>query len=82
VWLPTGHLEEASPEAAKVPMLLDGEPLKWQKGPQLEVPMQPALKDVGVAEREGKPTKDLQAARARTAFERLGWLGRLGLSKA
>ena len=62
-------------EAAKVRMELDGDPLRWQRGPPLELPVLPALKDLGVAQGEGKPGKDLQAARAKTAFDRLGWIG-------
>ena len=82
VWLPTGNLEEASLEAAKARLELDGDPLRWQRGPPLELPVLPALKDLGVAQGEGKPAKDLQAARAKIAFERLGWIGKLGLSRA
>ena len=39
------------------------------------------MKDLGGAQGLGRHAKDLQAARTRTAFERLQWVARLGLPR-
>ncbi len=61
--------------------MLDSDPLRWQRGPPLELPVVKALKDSGVAEGAGRAGKELQAARAKVAFDRLAWIGRLGLPR-
>ena len=45
------------------------------------LPVQPAPKDLGVAQGLGKEAKNLQAARAKTTFDRLRWVARLGLRR-
>ena len=77
-----GHLEHQSFVAAKVRLVLDGDPLRWQRGPPLELPVVKALKDLGVAQGGGRAGKELQAVRAKVAFDRLAWIGRLGLPRA
>jgi hypothetical protein len=47
----------------------------------LELPVVPALKDLGVAQGLGVEAKGLQAERTRTALNRLELVGRLGLPK-
>ena len=42
------------------------------------LPIVATLKDLGVAQEFGKPAKELQAARAKTAFSRLELVARLG----
>ncbi len=43
--------------------------------------VQPALGDLGVAQGPGKEAKNLQAARVKTAFDRLRWVARFGLPR-
>ena len=47
----------------------------------MELPVVQALKDLGVAQGGGRAGKELQAARAKVAFDRLAWIGRLGLPR-
>ena len=42
----------------------------------------PAIKDLGVAQGAGRVGKELQAARARVAFDRLALVGKLGMPRA
>ena len=44
--------------------------------------MVPALKDLGVAQGVGRHGKELQASRAKVAFDRLSLVGRLGVPRA
>ena len=48
----------------------------------MELPVVPALKDLGVAQGVGRHGKELQASRAKVAFDRLSLVGRLGVSRA
>ena len=82
VWVAAGRCEQHAFAAAKTRLVLDGDPLRWQRGPPLELPVVKALKDLGVAQGGGRAGKELQAARAKVAFERLGWTGRLGIPRA
>ena len=45
------------------------------------LPVAAALKDLGAAQGLGKSAKELQAARAQTAFSRLQLVARLGLPR-
>ena len=45
------------------------------------LPVVAALKDLGVAQGGGRPWNQLQARRAKVAFDRLGWIARLGLAR-
>ncbi len=51
------------------------------EGLKLVLPVAAALKDLGVAKGLGKPAKELQAARAKTAFSKLQLAARLGLPR-
>ncbi len=75
------QLEQQSFVAAKARLVLDSDPLRWQRGPPLELPVLEALKDFGVAQGGGRAGKELQAVRAKVAFDRLAWIGRLGLPR-
>ena len=81
VWLPTAWAEEDRLQRAKLRVLADGAEDRWARGPQLALPVVGALKDLGVAQGLGKPAKELQAARARTACDRLKLVARLGLPR-
>ena len=59
----------------------DGAADRWARGPQFALPIVAALKDLGVAQGFGKPAKELQAARSKTAFSRLELVARLGLPR-
>jgi hypothetical protein len=59
----------------------DGAADRWARGPQLVLPIVATLKDLGVAQGFGKPARELQAARAKTAFSRLELVARLGLPR-
>ena len=71
VWLPTAALEEGRLQAARERAQAASAEARWARGPQLVLPVQPALKDLGVAQGLGKEAKNLQAARAKTAFDKL-----------
>ena len=82
VWLAaTGFQREHFVRAAAA-LILDSDPLKWQRSPPLELPVVPALKDLGVAQGAGRHGKELQAKRAKVAFDRLSLVGRLGVPRA
>ena len=78
---PQRQLAGASLEEAKAQLQLDGDPQRWQRGPPLAFPVVAALKDLGVAQGGGRPGKELQARRSKVAFDRLGWIARLGLAR-
>ena len=68
--------------AAKVSLLQDSDPARCHRGPPLVLQVVPAIKDLGVAQGAGRVGKELQAARARVAFDRLALLGKLGVPRA
>ena len=57
VWLAANGVEQQALVAAKVRLVLDGDPLRWQRGPPLELPVVHALKDLGVAQGGGRAGK-------------------------
>ncbi len=59
----------------------DGAADRWARGPQFVLPIVATLKNLGVAQCLGKPAKELQAARAKTAFSKLELFARLGLPR-
>ena len=69
VWMPTAEVESDRFLQAKLRVQADGAEDRWARGPQLALPVVGALKDLGVAQGLGKPAKDLQAAKARTACD-------------
>ena len=81
VWLPSAVVAEDRLQRARARVLADGAADRWSRSPQLQLPVLKSLKDLGVAEGLGRHTKDLQAARTRTAFERQQWVARLGLPR-
>ena len=81
VWIPTPEVENERFLKAKLRVQADGAEDRWARGPQLALPVVGALKDLGVAQGLGKPATDLQAARARTACDRLQLVARLGLPR-
>ena len=81
VWADASALAHGSLDAAKAQLAEDSSPLRWQRGPALELPVVDALKDLGVAQGVGRAGKELQADRAKVAFARLAWVARLGLPK-
>ncbi len=81
IGLPTGRVEEDRLQRAKLRVQTDGAEGRWARGAQLAPPVVGALKDLGVAQGLGKPAKDLQAARARTAGSRLELVARFGLPR-
>ena len=52
--------------------LLQGGPQRWLRGPPLVLELEKAIKDPGVAQGMGRHAKEMQAARAKVAFDRLG----------
>jgi hypothetical protein len=80
-WLLAGELPEVKLQRARSRVQADSAPDRWERGPLLRLPVCQALKDLGVAQGLGPSAKDLQAARTRTAIERLQWVARLGLSR-
>ena len=81
-WLSTVALTQESFVAAKVSLLRDSDPARWHRGPPLVLQVVPALKDLGVAQGAGRVGKELQAARAKVAFDRLALVGKLGVPRA
>ncbi len=79
--LPAAAREEGRLQAARERVQADSAEARWARGPQLELPVQPALKDLGIAQGLGKEGKNLQAARAKTASDRLRWVARLGVPR-
>ena len=77
VWMSAVTLERESFVAAKVCLLQDGDPSRWQRGQPLVLQVVPAIKDLGVAQGAGRAGKELQVARAKVAFDRLALIGRL-----
>ena len=75
-------LERESFVATEVCLLQDGHPSRWQRGQPLVLQVVPAIKDLGVAQGAGRAGKELQAARAKVAFDRLALIGRLGVPRA
>ena len=80
-WLMAGDVPEPKLQSARRRMESDAAPDRWARGPQLVLPVCRALKDLGVAQGLGAAAKDTQAARTRTALERLQWVVRLGLAR-
>jgi hypothetical protein len=81
VWLPTVEAEASRLQKACQRLQADGAADRWARGPQLVLLVAAALKDLGVAQGLGKPAKELQAVRAKTAFSRLQLVARLGLPR-
>ena len=80
-WLPTVDAEASRMQHARRRLQADGAADRWARGPQLVLPIVATLKDLGVAQGFGKPAKELQAARAKTAFSKLELVARLGLPR-
>ena len=78
-WMSAVTLVKESFVAAKVSLLQDSDPARWHRGPPLVLQVVPAIKDLGVAQGAGRVGKELQAARARVAFDRLALVGKLGV---
>ena len=72
----------ASIEEARACLRRDSDPQRWARGPPLVLHVKAVIKDLGVSQGIGKEAKDLQAKRARVAFDRLGRVARLGLPRA
>ncbi len=58
--------------AARERVLADSAEARWARGPQLMLPVQPSLKDLGVAQGFGKEAKNPQAARVKIALVAVG----------
>ena len=71
----------ASIEEARACLRRDSDPQRWARGPPLVLHVRAVIKDLGVSQGIGKEAKDLQAKRARVAFDRLGRVARLGLPR-
>ena len=71
-----GEVPEVKLRRARSRVQADSAPDRWERGPLLRLPVCQALKDLGVAQGLGPSAKDLQAARTRTAIERLQWVAR------
>jgi hypothetical protein len=82
VWLPARGYGQQQLGDAVARVAADSDPQRWQRGPPLELPVVPALKDLGVAQGAGRHGKELQGRRARVAFDRLALIGRLGVPRA
>ena len=72
----------ASIEEARACLRRDSDPQRWARGTPLVLHVKAVIKDLGVSQGIGKEAKDLQAKRARVAFDRLGRVARLGLPRA
>ena len=81
-WLPTFGMEADRLARARELVAADSDEERWARRPMLQLPVVPALKDLGVAQGLGVEAKELQAERARTAFSRLELVGRLGLPRS
>ena len=81
-WMSAVTLVKESFVAAKVSLLQDSDPARWHRGPPLVLQVVPAIKDLGVAQGAGRVGKELQAARARVAFDRWALVGKLGVPRA
>jgi hypothetical protein len=82
VWLPARGYGQQQLGDAVARVAADSDPQRWQRGPPLELPVVPALNDLGVAQGAGRHGKELQGRRARVAFDRLALIGRLGVPRA
>ncbi len=81
IWPPTVDAEANRLQRACQRVQADGSADRWARRPQLVLPVVEALKNLGVAQGIGRPEKELQAARAKTAFSMLQLVARLGIPR-
>ena len=81
-WLPTTGADADLLARARARVTADSDEERWGRRPMLQLPVVPALKDLGVAQGLGVEAKQLQAERARMAFARMELVARLGLPRS